>query len=222
MRRKNRIHCPRRPSPATRIMATCLLFAVTNGLQALTLAITDQSGKALPHAVVELLGDNPRQVSPDAEVIQDELMFSPWVSAVPVNTLVHFPNRDKTRHHVYSFSPAKIFEIRLYADTPEAPINFDQSGIVVLGCNIHDHMQAYIYVGESALLAVTDTRGFAQFDQLPAGEYSVRLWHPWQDSETPPQQITVSEDAQTLTLALPVTEQAMPKPPRRGFGKKYR
>jgi hypothetical protein len=79
---------------------------------------------------------------------------------------------------VYSFSPAKHFELPLYGGTEAAPVLFDTTGVVVLGCNIHDWMVGYIYVSETPFFAVTGRAGTAVVGDLPPGDYTVRLWHP--------------------------------------------
>jgi plastocyanin len=104
--------------------------------------------------------------------------FTPRVKVVMVGTPVSFPNRDDVKHHVYSFSQTKKFEIELYKGTPASPVVFDQPGEVVLGCNIHDWMAGYIYVSESPFFASTDAAGHARISGLPPGNYSVRVWHP--------------------------------------------
>lgn len=187
----------------------------------LQLQITDQQGQPLADAVVELIAPLPQKlVVKTAEVAQQDLTFRPFVSAVQAGSKVDFPNQDKTRHHVYSFSPAKVFELKLYAGKPEAPVEFDTPGIIALGCNIHDYMQAYIYVGESPWLAVTDEQGIARFAEVPAGEYQLKRWHPWQDAEIAGQtlQVPISE-GQAWVIA--VTRQQKPSRPKKGFGNNY-
>lgn len=182
--------------------------------------ITDQQGQPLADAVVELLDPaNKAFRSKAAEVAQQDLTFRPFVSAVQAGTPVDFPNQDKTRHHVYSFSPAKVFELKLYADKPEAPVLFDTPGIIALGCNIHDYMQAYVYVGESPFLAVTNEQGIATFDELPAAGYQLKLWHPWQDADVPPQTVTLPLTSADFKIT--VTRQEKPKRPKKGFGNNY-
>lgn len=110
------------------------------------------------------------------EVAQRERQFDPYISVVQTGTQVKFPNRDEVSHHVYSFSAAKSFEFPLYRQQSPDPVLFDRNGVVVLGCNIHDWMLAYI--------VVVDTPYFAQFKDsqlrlaLPDGQYTVSLWHP--------------------------------------------
>ena len=112
-----------------------------------------------------------------AEVAQAERRFVPAVSVVTVGTAVTFPNRDTVRHHVYSFSPAKRFEIKLYVGTPAAPVVFDQPGIAVLGCNIHDQMTAWIVIVDTPWFGRTDDAGRWAGAAAPPGRYTLRAWH---------------------------------------------
>jgi plastocyanin len=97
----------------------------------------------------------------EQEISQENKQFVPAVRVVTVGTLVRFPNRDSVRHHVYSFSPTKKFEIKLYAGTPAAPVLFDQPGVAVLGCNIHDQMVGWVVVLDTPYFAQTNAQGQA-------------------------------------------------------------
>jgi hypothetical protein len=96
---------------------------------------------------------------------------------VTVGTAVDFPNRDTVRHHVYSFSPAKRFELKLYVGKPEAPVVFDRPGIAVLGCNVHDQMAAWVVIVETPWFARSDAQGRARLADVPAGRHQLRTWH---------------------------------------------
>lgn len=139
----------------------------------------EPSGKELADAVVTLQGpiDQPA-VQLKADMDQRAQQFAPHVLAVHTGTSIKFPNSDNIRHQVYSFSPAKRFELRLYEGTPSDPVLFDKSGVVVLGCNIHDWMLGYVFVTDDPRFGVTDAQGKLTFDSLPVGEYRVTLWHP--------------------------------------------
>jgi plastocyanin len=109
--------------------------------------------------------------------------FVPKVKVVFVGSTVAFPNKDSVRHHVYSFSPAKRFELPLYAGVPSQPVLFDKTGVVVLGCNIHDWMVGYIYVAESPWFGKTGADGRVVIADLPPRRYGVRVWHPQQEGD---------------------------------------
>ena len=104
--------------------------------------------------------------------------FVPYVKPVFLGSKVRFPNSDNIRHQVYSFSTAKKFELPLYGGMDAPPVVFDKPGVVVLGCNIHDWMVGYIYVSETPYFTKTDAAGTASINDMPPGEYSVRIWHP--------------------------------------------
>ncbi|MBZ9611378.1 methylamine utilization protein [Rheinheimera maricola] len=179
----------------------------------LTIQVRDQQQQALAFTVVELIHpDYPAIQADSAQIVQRDLMFSPFVSVVQRGALVEFPNQDKTRHHVYSFSPAKQFELRLYLGKPEAAIEFDQPGLVTLGCNIHDNMLAYLYVAQSRFVGITDQQGVVKFTDLPALTYQLHYWQPWLTQPVLPQQLIVSADNQQLSLNLEVQRQSLPEP----------
>lgn len=147
----------------------------------LTVKVSDGAGAALADVGVyaePAAAPAPWKTRPKAEIEQKGRKFSPLVSIVQTGTEISFPNNDTVRHHVYSFSPAKIFDIKLYAaGTPGNPGPFDQAGTVVVGCNIHDQMVAYIHVVNTPYFAKTDAAGQARISGLPPGKYVLKAWH---------------------------------------------
>jgi plastocyanin len=143
--------------------------------------VTDERGRPVADAVVVAVpADGNLRLPPRARediVDQVDKEFLPKVQAVLVGTAVTFPNRDSVRHQVYSFSPAKRFELPLYAGVPQA-IVFDKPGVVILGCNIHDWMVGYVYVSESPYFAKTNADGHAILNDMAPRGYIVRVWHP--------------------------------------------
>ncbi len=205
----------------TTLLITALLVQPSQlSAASLTIAIVNQQQQPLADAVVELRSVAVKTTQTrKIQVAQQQLTFVPYVSTIPAGSAVEFPNLDKTRHHVYSFSPARQFEIQLYADKPEAPITFDTPGIVALGCNIHDYMQAFIYVGESDLLAVSNAEGKMHWPDIAPGQYQLYLWHPWQLEPQPAVTLDLVMPVQTASysLAIDLTQQK-PQAPQRGFG----
>jgi plastocyanin len=113
------------------------------------------------------------------EMAQQNLQFDPFVLVVPVGGDVSFPNRDGVRHHVYSFSPARRFELKLYGKGETPSVKFDKPGVVALGCNIHDSMVAFIDVVDTPFAAKTSASGQAELHGLPAGPVVITVWHPY-------------------------------------------
>ncbi|HZI84815.1 MAG TPA: methylamine utilization protein [Casimicrobiaceae bacterium] len=148
--------------------------------------VTDDQGRPVEDVVVVAVPVDGAARAParprETTVDQVDQEFTPKVTVVLVGTPVSFPNHDNIRHQVYSFSPAKRFELPLYAGVPAAPVVFDKPGVVILGCNIHDWMIGYIYVSESPYFAKTGKDGTALIAELPPRAYDVRVWHPQLDS----------------------------------------
>jgi plastocyanin len=113
------------------------------------------------------------------EMDQHNLQFDPFVLIVPVGADVSFPNHDPVRHHVYSFSPAKRFELKLYGKEQARSVRFEHAGVVALGCNIHDNMVAFIVVVDTPFAAKTDAQGRVALRDLPPGAVPVHIWHPY-------------------------------------------
>lgn len=182
----------------------------------LTAVVNADDGKPVAEAVlVAVPGNGSYPAAATAAALKaDETMdqvnkeFVPLVEPIFVGSAVHFPNKDNIRHQVYSFSPAKRFELPLYAGTPAKPVVFDKPGVVTLGCNIHDWMIGYIYVSESPWFAKTDANGKATIRDLPPGQYDVRIWHPRmtvrQDATARP--VTFADQTVTLNWTLSMKE----------------
>ncbi|HZG21337.1 MAG TPA: methylamine utilization protein [Herbaspirillum sp.] len=143
--------------------------------------VLDSAGQVVPNAVVyaEPVGGAaaPAKAPRQIEIEQKNKTFIPLVTVVQTGTPILFPNHDNVRHHVYSFSPAKTFELKLYSGVPGSPVVFDKAGTVVLGCNIHDEMVAYVQVVNTPHFGVTDHRGTVQLDGLGNGRYTLKAWY---------------------------------------------
>ncbi len=169
----------------------------------LRVVVKDHRGKHVADAVVLATPLDPKSAlrakTPLDAVDQVDKQFVPYVKPVFVGSKIRFPNSDHIRHQVYSFSPAKKFELPLYGGTDAPPVVFDKPGVVVLGCNIHDWMVGYIYVSETPFFAKTEIAGRASIEGLPPGEYHVRLWHPSMEhgEETTVRRVTVTAERPT-------------------------
>ncbi|MDZ7921106.1 methylamine utilization protein [Rhodoferax sp.] len=152
----------------------------TAGAGTLQLQVQDKNGKPLPDAIVFLESAEAKAAAKPlkgVEVAQIGRQFKPAVTVVTPGTSILFPNQDTVRHHVYSFSPAKTFELKLYAGVPANPVVFDKVGIAVLGCNIHDNMVAWVLVVDTPYFGHTDAQGKVTLGDVPNGSYKLRTWH---------------------------------------------
>lgn len=167
-----------------------LVFMVPGvAAQELQLTLRSTEGEAVAGAVAEILlpeslaGQYQEQRRVEIDQVNKE--FVPTITTIVAGSDVSFPNSDNILHHVYSFSAAKTFNIPLYGkgENDDYFETFAQTGIVEIGCNIHDWMLAYIYIGESNLMAVSDEDGNLRLAGLPEGEFQLRLWHDRLDAE---------------------------------------
>jgi len=144
----------------------------------LTVDVIDMAGLPVENAVVYAEPDNPVAMPQVAAIIEQRgKQFNPLVSVIQTGADVTFPNFDSVRHHVYSFSPAKTFELKLYSGVPTSPVKFDKAGTVVLGCNIHDTMVAFIQVVDTPYFTKSNKLGKALLRDLPNGGYTLKVWH---------------------------------------------
>jgi len=186
------------------LFAALLLIALPAVAAQMELTLVDTQGKPLNNAVAAIVPAKKINYTalPPAVMDQRKNMFVPGVLAIRVNTQVSFPNSDDIRHHVYSFSPAKKFELRLYHGMTAEPVLFDKPGTVVLGCNIHDSMVAYIYVVDTDFFAVADAQGKISIT-APSGTYQLQIYHPQMSSNFPESSIVLDNSQaiqKTITL----------------------
>jgi plastocyanin len=150
----------------------------------LVVTLTGAGGKPVADAVVTVrpAGGVPRgpvRFAWPYRVAQQNLQFNPFVLIVPVGAEVAFPNLDAVRHHVYSFSAIKPFELKLYGKDETRFVKFDKAGVAAIGCNIHDAMVAFIRVVDTPYAAKSGAAGEALLRDLPPGPATVTVWHPY-------------------------------------------
>lgn len=201
----------------TRVSACCaalsICYALPSHAAELRIALQDaETGAPLEDAVVEVLLPIGVQANysaaADYSVDQVEKEFVANVTVITRGSRVNFPNSDDILHHVYSFSPSKVFELPLYGNGQNVNFAevFEQAGVVEIGCNIHDWMLGYIYVAQTRLAVKTDAAGQAVISAVPAGSYSVRVWHPRAPVDsTELEQTMTFDDAQASNLRMALT-----------------
>jgi len=159
------------------------VHAVPADAAPLAVRVVNAKGAPVRDAVVTLRPIGAAARAPAASgrysVAQKDMQFHPFVLVVPVGANVSFPNRDASKHHVYSFSAPKRFELKLFARDQSRSVRFDKPGVVALGCNIHDAMSAFIVVTDSAWTARTNAQGVAHFADAPNAASRMTVWHPY-------------------------------------------
>lgn len=168
-------------SPRRLFVLACVLFATAHASDALVVVLKDADGSPVVDAVVQVkaIGDGGTdELRPvRAEIEQRDQEFQPRIAVVPVGSTVVFPNRDDVKHHVYSLSKVRRFEIPLSGPEDTGEIVFDRAGVIAVGCNIHDWMVAYVVVVDTPAWAWSDAGGTARIERSPAGPARIEIWH---------------------------------------------
>jgi plastocyanin len=195
------------------MIAVTILLASTLDAAELDVRVSNARGAPVADAVVSVIPhDNSTAAAHDTAPVtkvvdQKNETFIPYVEIFRPGDSVVFHNSDQTRHHVYSFAPARQFEFVLTSGQSSPPLRLDHPGVAAVGCNIHDRMITYLYIGDAPWMTRSGEDGRAVIDALPAGDYDVRVWHPQlRPGQALPQQTAHVSDARnsdlTFTLSL--------------------
>ena len=201
------------------LLAVAPLVGAHAGTPAVSGSVTNMDGAGVADAVVFVQAPAPAPDKSGRMQIVDQVnkTFVPGLLPIVVGTSVRFPNHDQIHHHVYSFSPAKTFELPLYKGEDAAPVLFDKVGVVKIGCNIHDWMSGVILVLPTPHFAVTDSAGHFVLEDLPNGTYTLVAWHALsklKPDETA-QSVAVGRDVPNVSFKLPLAP-ARPRPAMHG------
>ncbi len=203
-----------------------LLASQTQLATALDLKILDKNGTPVANAVVSFPEIKVAEQTSLAIMDQVDKQFAPYVLVVQKNQMVDFPNSDAVRHHVYSFSAPNQFEIQLFSGSEAKPLTFQNEGIVVLGCNIHDNMIGYIYINGGELTAMTDTLGMVSIplpdDIKLAEEVVLTVWHPeLSPMQTKRVNVSLPSNTKNHSITLPFGLELDKPEINTGFKKKF-
>jgi len=182
----------------------------------LTIRLMNASGAPRADAVVFVPGAKAARsaAGPRVSIVQHNRVFEPFVTVVQSGTAISFPNQDPMMHHVYSFSAAKRFEIKLYKGTPVEPVVFDAPGVVALGCNVHDWMLAYVLVVDTPLFAKSGRDGTLHLRGLTAGAHRLMAWYPGMREPVALPAVTLEAgESRSLSSRLDVPLKTRPKAP---------
>lgn len=190
------------------LLAAAIALPIAAHAAPASIEVRGSDGKPLVDAVVTIdtgrKAAGPLRVNWPARMSQHNIQFDPRVLVVPVGATVTFPNLDKVRHHVYSFSKTKKFELKLYGREQARSVTFDKPGLVTVGCNIHDAMSGSIMVVDTPYAMKTDSSGRVRIADVPAGAASISVWHPGirAPGNRLTNQVTIGANGYSTTLAI--------------------
>ena len=189
----------------------------------LSVRLDDGHGHPVTDAVVTLRKEGeagPLQRAAMTKIIdQRDETFIPYVEIFRPGDEVVFRNSDRTRHHVYSFAPAKTFEFVIAPGASTPPITLDHVGEISVGCNIHDQMITHLYVSDAPWISRSASDGRVVFEQLLTGTYQLEVWHPQlrPGRPGPRQDIAIDDAPVNVTFSLPL----LPDPRQTGDRARY-
>ena len=189
----------------------------------LSVRLDDGHGHPAADAVVTLRKQGENGIAQSAATMkiidQRDETFIPYVEIFRPGDQVVFRNSDRTRHHVYSFAPAKTFEYVIAPGDSSPPITLDHVGEISVGCNIHDQMITHLFVSDAPWISRSAADGRVVFDSLPNGTYQLEVWHPQLRPGRPgPRQAVVVDDAAvSVTFSLSL----LPDPRQTGDRNRY-
>jgi len=197
--------------------AAALLLCIATGIagaSGLTVRVTDRDGYPVSDVAVflESADITPVTASPGTSAVMDQIdqRFVPHILVVQTGTEVEFPNSDTVAHHVYSFSHPNHFKLPIYKGDAHPPVRFEESGIVVLGCNIHDNMLAYIVVVDTPVFAKTDAQGIAHLYVDSAAAATVSIWSPRFRDDPESLSVTIADATSDNTIAFQLQKALRP------------
>jgi plastocyanin len=188
-------------------VVACVTICPATGAE-ITGRVVGANGEGIAQAIVfvQTLPAGMNAPTSERSAVMDQIHkeFVPSVLPIAVGTVVRFPNHDQIHHHVYSFSRTKNFELPLYKGEDAPPVLFDKTGVVKVGCNIHDWMSGVILVLPTPYYAMTDETGQFSLRDLPPGAYSLACWHELSQVkvEETVQQVHVDKNAVEATFSL--------------------
>lgn len=197
-----------------RFLAFATVSAILSGTAFaadLAVTVTTPDGKPVANAVVTLPA--PAGAAKPAfpwklEVRQEDRKFAPYVLVAPVGAEVAFPNLDRFRHHVYSFSKGNKFELPLYSRGEKRSATMKTAGTVALGCNIHDEMVAFVRVVDTPFAALTDETGVAVLRGVPGAAGALTVWHPHAKGKDQTATAQLAAGASRASVTISVTAHA--------------
>lgn len=168
----------------------------------------------IANVVVSLVGvSRGKRMEPltaPATLDQVECEFVPHAQVVPVGTTLEIVNSDPVLHNVHAFlnGTESIFDLAMPIQGYRIRRTLDMPGTISVKCDAgHTWMSAYIVVQEHPYYSMTTEDGTYSIEDVPAGEYRLKLWHEWLGDTTVPIEVEANATATVdLELNAPKTD----------------
>jgi plastocyanin len=122
--------------------------------------------------------------------------YHPHVLAFPAGTTVEILNPDGILHNVHSYSKANSpFNQAQPKFKKTLDVKIDKPEAIELKCDVHGWMHGWLVATENPYFAVTDNSGSFKLTDVPAGSYTVEVWHEKLGKSTQKVTVKAKEDA---------------------------
>jgi plastocyanin len=103
--------------------------------------------------------------------------FAPRVRVVTEGSKIEFPNQDPFTHNVFSKAPQGAFDTESFGKGRTRDNTFRSAGIYPVYCNVHPRMTAFVIAVKTPYFSQAGTDGRFTVDKVPAGKYTIHVWH---------------------------------------------
>jgi plastocyanin len=121
---------------------------------------------------------------------QKNLVFIPRVLPILKGTTVDFLNSDDVQHNVFAPGKVEKFNLGTWGLGGVKDYTFNKPGELVVLCNVHSEMVAYIIILENPYFTQTDKDGNFRMENIPPGTYQLKTWH--EKMKSVPQEVTIT------------------------------
>ncbi|MDP2644817.1 MAG: plastocyanin/azurin family copper-binding protein [Desulfobacterales bacterium] len=154
-----------------------------------------------PSNVVVYIDKAPGEFKPPAEhaqMDQKNMAFLPHVLPVVAGTTVDFLNNDEVLHNVFSSNDcAENFNLGTWGKGEARPYQFKNADCnAIILCKPHPEMEAWVVTLQNPYFGKTDKTGAFSIKDVPAGKYTLKLWH--KEAKGPDQEVTISQDGEVV------------------------
>ncbi len=130
-----------------------------------------------------------------AAITQSSCRFTPHMVIAARGSSIEFINQDPVLHnchgYYFAYNAGRVerttaFNIAQPNQGQHTMQDLRKQGMISVECDAgHTWMSAWIWVSANPYATVTDDRGAFRFDGLPAGTYTVVMWHEgWEVTQT--------------------------------------
>ena len=180
------------------VLTSCAFPLAAQGAVSGRVTLTERAGEQsadIGNSVIYLVptGAASGRIAPtSASIAMNGRTFVPRVQVVTPGSRVDFPNQDPFSHNIFSTAPGAAFDLGLYPSGRSKDALFRRAGVFPVYCNIHPRMTAFVVVAPSRHLAMAGADGRWTIANVPAGSYTLHIWHERARETTQPVQVAAA------------------------------